>query len=92
MMMMIMLMMTLMMILFMRMMLMSMMMLLLKTAAWLNFYSDWLNHNDKNNLLVLHYENIMDNLRHTLRKVVDFLGFEEDQGRIDCASKLNTGE
>merc|ERR1712083_786582 len=63
----------------------------IKSAAWLNFYSDWLQHNNPHNLLVLHYENIKDNLRFSLRKIIDFLGFEEDQGRIDCATKFNTG-
>ena len=33
-----------------------------KSEAWLNFYTDWLENNDLENILVLHYENIKENL------------------------------
>jgi len=63
----------------------------IKAQAWLNFYSDWLENNPAGNILVLHYENIKQSLKHSLRKIVGFLGFEEHSGRIDCAIQFQTG-
>ena len=34
----------------------------IKAAHWLNFYKDWLENNPLENILVLHYENIQQNL------------------------------
>jgi len=63
----------------------------IKSQAWLNFYRDWLENNPSKNLLVLHYENIQQSLRHSLRKIAAFLGFEEHQGRMDCTMQFQTG-
>ena len=30
--------------------------------------------------------------RHSLRRIAEFLGFEEDQGRIECAYQHSTGK
>jgi len=35
----------------------------IKAQAWLNFYSDWLENNPSENILVLHYENIKQSLK-----------------------------
>ena len=40
----------------------------IKAAAWLNFYKDWLENNPLENLLVLHYENIQQNLEYVVKK------------------------
>jgi len=63
----------------------------IKAQAWLNFYSDWLENNPTQNILVLHYENIQQSLKHSLRRIVGFLGFEEHRGRIDCTLQFHTG-
>lgn len=63
----------------------------IKAQAWLNFYSDWLENNPTENILVLHYENIKQSLKHSLRKIAGFLGFEEHAGRIDCTMQFQTG-
>jgi len=63
----------------------------IKSQAWLNYYTDWLENNPRQNILVLHYENLQLNLKHSLRKIAAFLGFEEDQGRMACAINHSTG-
>ena len=63
----------------------------IKAAAWLNFYSDWLENNPNERLLVIHYENMRQTLEHSLKKILAFLGFEADPGRIACASNFQTG-
>jgi len=63
----------------------------IKAAAWLNFYSDWLENNPPERLLVIHYENMRQTLQHSLKKILAFLGFEADAGRIACASNFQTG-
>ena len=63
----------------------------IKAAAWLNFYSDWLENNPHERLLVIHYENMRQTLQHSLKKILAFLGFEADAGRIACASNFQTG-
>jgi len=63
----------------------------IKIRSWLNHYSDWLENNPRENLMVLHYEHIQQNLRHSLRRIAEFLGFKEDQGRIECAYQHSTG-
>ena len=35
----------------------------IKSQAWLNYYTDWLEHNPAKNILVLHYENLKQNLK-----------------------------
>ena len=35
----------------------------IKAAHWLNYYSDWLENNPPENILVLHFENIQQNLK-----------------------------
>ena len=37
-----------------------------KSEAWLNFYTDWLENNNLDNILVLHYENLKENLELVL--------------------------
>lgn len=64
----------------------------IKAEAWLNFYSDWLENNPSENILVLHYENIKQSLKHSLRKIAGFLEFEEHSGRIDCTIQFQTGQ
>eukprot|EP00092_Neocalanus_flemingeri_P000926 GFUD01000984.1.p1 GENE.GFUD01000984.1~~GFUD01000984.1.p1 ORF type:complete len:506 (-),score=105.02 GFUD01000984.1:121-1638(-) len=64
----------------------------IKAQAWLNFYSDWLENNPTENILVLHYENIKQSLKFSLRKIAGFLSFEEHQGRIDCTIQFQTGQ
>ncbi|XP_023341948.1 uncharacterized protein LOC111711755 [Eurytemora carolleeae] len=54
----------------------------IKSDSWFNFYSDWLDGVDPNQTLVLHYENIKINLRHSLRRILDFLNLEEEEGRL----------
>jgi len=63
----------------------------IKTESWLNFYSDWLETSQPENILVIHYENIKINLRHSLRRILDFLSLEEDEGRLRCTVEHNTG-
>ena len=63
----------------------------IKAAAWLNFYSDWLENNPPEKLLVIHYENMRQTLQHSLKKILAFLGFEADAGRIACAANFQTG-
>ena len=41
----------------------------IKAAAWLNFYKDWLENNPLENILVLHYENIQQNLEYVVRNI-----------------------
>ena len=36
----------------------------IKIRSWLNHYSDWLENNPRENLMVLHYEHIQQNLRY----------------------------
>ena len=43
----------------------------IKAAAWLNFYKDWLENNPLDNLLVLHYENIQQNLEYVINTARD---------------------
>lgn len=64
----------------------------IKAAAWLDFYSDWLDQNPGSRLLVLHYENIKISLRHSLRRILRFLGLEEDKGRIACSLRFQKGQ
>ena len=33
-----------------------------QSEAWFNFYNDWLQRNPSDNILVLHYENIKENM------------------------------
>ena len=33
-----------------------------ESEAWLNFYTDWVEKNPAENILVLHYENMKENL------------------------------
>jgi len=63
----------------------------IKAASWLNFYTDWLEGNPSENILVLHYENIRQNLKHSIRKIVNFLGYREHVGRIACTMEHQTG-
>lgn len=63
----------------------------IKATHWLNYYSDWLQNNPPENILVLHFENIQQNLKYSLRKISSFLGYKEDQGRMDCAFHYSTG-
>jgi len=42
-------------------------------------------------ILVIHYENIKINLRHILRRILDFLNLEEDPGRLQCVVQNPTG-
>ena len=39
----------------------------IKAAHWLNFYKDWLENNPLENILVLHYENIQQNLPYVVK-------------------------
>ena len=63
----------------------------IKADAWVNFYSDWLENNPRENILVIHYENMKQTLEHSLKKILGFLGFEADPGRISCAANFQTG-
>ena len=38
----------------------------IKAAHWLNYYSDWLQNNPPENILVLHFENLQQNLKWVL--------------------------
>ena len=45
----------------------------IKAQAWLNFYSDWLENNPTENILVLHYENIKQSLKYVARLFIIFI-------------------
>jgi hypothetical protein len=45
----------------------------IKAQAWLNFYSDWLENNPTENILVLHYENIKQSLKYVARLFIKFI-------------------
>ena len=47
----------------------------IKAAHWLNYYSDWLQNNPPENILVLHFENLQQNLKWVLvqQKFIKFM-------------------
>jgi len=61
------------------------------SEAWLNFYTDWLENNNLDNILVLHYENLKENLEKALVQMGDFLPVNIDSGRLKCLMKFNKG-
>ncbi len=62
-----------------------------KIAAWENFYLDWLE-TPATELLVVHYEDLRDNLEEVLSGVLDFLDVEAEEGRLMCTIKQSEGE
>ncbi len=51
----------------------------IKIKSWELFYTDWLAVSDESNgdnVLVIHFEEMVENLEWSMLKVLDFLGFE----------------
>ena len=63
----------------------------MKTAIknWKQLAAAWISHMDEG--LVVHFENMQNFTRDELRKILKFLGIEEDPKRLNCTLKYPTG-
>jgi hypothetical protein len=51
-------------------------------GSWFNHVSSWWSHKDDSNVLFLWYEDLIDDLEGSIRKVSDFCGFEIEAERF----------
>ena len=62
-----------------------------KVKHWEYFYTDWIQSADTN-ILVIHFENLVDNLEWNLLRVSDFLDLETDPKRLACVLRNAEGQ
>ena len=60
-----------------------------KIKHWEYFYTDWI-HSKEAKILVVHFENLVDNLEWNLLRILEFLDLETDSQRLECV--LSNGE
>ncbi|KAL7639019.1 UNVERIFIED_CONTAM: hypothetical protein RMT77_010553 [Armadillidium vulgare] len=61
------------------------------TKSWLNLYKSWLDVPDTN-FLVIHYEELMQNLEHEIERYLSFMGTPFDFGRVSCLLRYPEGK
>jgi len=59
--------------------------------TWYRFYSEWLTDNPPDQVLVVHYADLLYNLKTTLRTIGTFLKVPIDETRLDCVSSYSDG-
>lgn len=62
-----------------------------KIRHWEYFYTDWIKSKEAK-ILVVHFENLIDNLEWNLLRILDFLDFESDQQRLQCVLRNAEGQ
>ena len=62
-----------------------------KIKHWEYFYTDWIKSKEAK-ILVVHFENLIDNLEWNLLRILDFLDFESDQQRLQCVLRNAEGQ
>jgi len=63
----------------------------IETSAWLSMALNWTMSSHPDKLLVLHYEEVKNDLETQMRKTLQFLGVEIDPGRLSCLLKHRNG-
>lgn len=62
-----------------------------KIASWENLYLDWLHEAESEDIHVIHFETLKQDLVSSLRALVQFMELEVDEGRLKCTWRNNEG-
>ena len=64
-----------------------------KIQSWEDFYLDWLEEADPDNIHVIFFELISENLKDVLLDIVEFLDINDpSERRLDCVMKHSEGK
>jgi len=63
----------------------------IEAESWLSLALHWVSSAPRGSLLVLHYEQVKNDLENQMLKILRFLGVPADQGRLACLLKHRNG-
>ena len=63
----------------------------IQMSKWLDMATNWTLYSDPSKLLVIHYENVRNDLQSVLRQISQFFNLPLSQNRLNCVLKHKNG-
>lgn len=63
----------------------------IQLKRWLDMVTAWTSNDQRNQVLVVHYEHLKTDLPNVLRKILTFLNLPIDEDRLECLSEHRNG-